>query len=76
MSSRRFEDVFKTSWNTKNCYAEDALKTSSRHVLQMSSRCHEDQQMFAGKITIHESGFDLFIIKIRCYQFDKIQAVS
>ena len=32
--------------------------------------------MFTGKITIVESGFDLFIIKIRCYQLDKIQAVS
>ena len=27
-SWRRFQDVFKTSWKTKNCYAEDALKTS------------------------------------------------
>ena len=28
------------SWKTKNCYAEDVLKTSSRRL--------EDQQMFAG----------------------------
>ena len=27
MSSRRFQDVFKTSWKTKNCYTEDVLKT-------------------------------------------------
>ena len=38
MSSRRLQDVFKTSlqdvfktsWKTQNCYAEDVLKTSSR----------------------------------------------
>ena len=54
--------AFKTSCKTKNCYAADVLKSL--------------YDMFAGKITIHESGFDLFIIKIRCYQFDKIQAVS
>ena len=28
----------KTSWKTKNCYAEDVLKTSSRHVFKTSSR--------------------------------------
>ena len=27
-SSKRVEDVFKTCWKTKNCYAEDVLKTS------------------------------------------------
>ena len=32
----------------KNCYTEDALKTSSRYVLKTSSRYPEDQQMFAG----------------------------
>ena len=36
------QDVFKKSWKTKNCYAGDALKTSSRRL--------EDQQMFAGYI--------------------------
>ena len=35
---RRLEDVLKTSWKTKNCYAEDVLKTSSRHVFKTSSR--------------------------------------
>ena len=30
----RLEDVWKTSRKTKNCYAEDALKTSWRHVLK------------------------------------------
>ena len=39
-------NVFKTSWKTKNCYAEDVLKTSSRHVLKTSSTRLEDQQMF------------------------------
>ena len=34
-SSRR---VCKTSWKTKNCYAEDVLKRSSRHVLKTSAR--------------------------------------
>ena len=28
------QDVLKTSWKTKNCYAEGVLKTSSRHVLK------------------------------------------
>ena len=46
--SRRLEDVLKMSWKTKNCYAGDVLKTSSRHVLSTSSRRLEDQQMFAG----------------------------
>ena len=32
----RFEDVLKTSWKTKNYYAEDVLKTSRRHVLKTS----------------------------------------
>ena len=41
-------DVFKTSWKTKNCYAEDVLKTPARHVFKTSSRRLEDQQMFAG----------------------------
>ena len=39
---RRLEDilehVWKTSRKTKNCYAEDALKTSWRHVLKTSWR--------------------------------------
>ena len=29
MSSRRLEDVLKTSWETKKCYIEDVFKTSS-----------------------------------------------
>ena len=48
MSSRHPEGTFKTSWKTKNCYAEDVLKTSSRHVFKTSLRRLEDQQMFAG----------------------------
>ena len=39
---RRLEDILqdalKTSWKTKNCYAEDVLKTSWRHVLKTSWR--------------------------------------
>ena len=42
MSSRRLarclQDVMKTSWETKNCYAEELLKTSWRHVLKTPSR--------------------------------------
>ena len=38
------------SWKTKNCYAEDVLKTSSRPVLKTSLRRLEDQQMFAGRL--------------------------
>ena len=34
-SWRRLEDVFKTSWKIRNCYAEDVFKRSSR--------CHEEQ---------------------------------
>ena len=34
----RLEDVLKTSWKTKYCYAEDVLKTSWRHVLKTSWR--------------------------------------
>ena len=48
-SSRR---LCKTSWKTKNCYAEGVLKTSSRHVLKTSSRLLEDQQMFAEVVNI------------------------
>ena len=33
------EDVFKTSWKTKNCYAEDVLKTCLEDVLKT---CLED----------------------------------
>ena len=35
---RRLEGVLKTSWKTKNYYAEDVLKTSWRHVLKTSWR--------------------------------------
>ena len=44
VSSRCFQDVlclqdvFKMSWKTKSCYAEEMLKTSSRHVLK-SNKC-------------------------------------
>ena len=44
-----FANVFKTSWKMENCYAEDVLKTSSRHVLKKYSRRLQDQQMFAEK---------------------------
>ena len=36
---RRLQDVFKTSWKTKNCYAEDVLKTCLEDVLKT---CLED----------------------------------
>ena len=36
------------SWKTKNCYAEDVWKTSSRNVLKTSSKCFEDRQLFVG----------------------------
>ena len=35
---RCLQDVFKTSWKTKNYYAEDVLKTSSRYVLK-TNKC-------------------------------------
>ena len=40
------QDVFKVSWKTKNCYAEDVLKTCLEDVL----RRFEDQQMFPGML--------------------------
>ena len=46
--ARCLQDIFETSWKTKNCYAEDVLKTSSRHILKTSWRRLQDQQMFAG----------------------------
>ena len=42
--SRRLQDVLKT----KNCYVENVLKTSSKHVSKISSGRPKDQQMFAG----------------------------
>ena len=51
---RHFQDIFRTSCKTKNCYAEDVLKTSSRDVLKTSSRCLEDQQMLAGILQFNE----------------------
>ena len=35
---------------TKNRYAEDVLRTSSRHVFKTSSRRLQDQQMFIGTL--------------------------
>ena len=40
--ARRLQDVLKTSWKTKNCYAEDVLKTPSRRL--------QDQKMFTGML--------------------------
>ena len=59
MSERRLQHnhfVFKPSWKTKYCYAEDVLKSSSRHnlksfsrrVLKTFSRRLEVRQMFVG----------------------------
>ena len=47
-STRCFQDAFKTSWKTKNCYAEDVLQTSLRYVLKTSSKRVEYQRRFAG----------------------------
>ena len=47
------QDVFKTFLKTKNCYAEEVLKTSSRHVLKTFSRRLEDRKMFAGLLHFH-----------------------
>ena len=58
LSPRRLQDmsarsIFKTFLKTKNCYAEEVLKTSSRHVLNTFSRRLEDRQMFAGLLHFH-----------------------
>ena len=42
MSSRYLQDVLQTFWKTKNYYAEDLWKTSSKRL--------EDQQMFARQL--------------------------
>ena len=52
--ARYLQDVSKTSWKTKNCYAGDLLKTSSRRL--------EDQQMFGGVFHV-----DIFIHFKRSY---------
>ena len=38
LSHTSSEGVFKMPWNTKNCYTEDVVKTSSRLVFKTSSR--------------------------------------
>ena len=60
-SSRSFarclQDVFKTSWKMKNCYAEDVFKTSlihvfktsSRHIFKTSSRCLQRNNFSSSK---------------------------
>ena len=48
-------EVFKAFWKTKNCYAEDVLKASSRHLWKTSRRRVEDQQMFTRLWWIRES---------------------
>ena len=58
-------DVYKTSWKTKNCYAEGALKTSSRHVLKTFWRRLEDQQMFSGSYITHRKWEFLFNYKFK-----------
>ena len=59
---RYLQDVFKTSWKTKNCYAEDVLKTSSTRLedQQMSSRRLEDQQRLATWLPSFTSNFFFF----------------
>ena len=45
---RRLEDILgdilKTSWETKNCYAEFVFKTSWRHVFKTSWRRYRDNR--------------------------------
>ena len=48
--SRRLEDVLKMSLETKNCYAEDVLKTFWRHVLKMSW-CWDNKSEVLSNIT-------------------------
>ena len=76
MSSRhlaRFlQNVFKTSWKTKNCYSQDVLKRSSRHALKTSSRRLEDQQIFAGSELVKNTDYNGKTSKIE----NKITSVS
>ena len=51
--ARCLQNVFKTSRKTKNCHAEDVLKTSSRHVFKTSPRRLKDLQMFAWQMSGH-----------------------
>ena len=57
MPSRRLQDVFSVTifclprrLQDVFCYAEDVLKTFSRHILKTSWRRLQDQQMFTGNI--------------------------
>ena len=47
-SSKRFQDVFKTSSRSLGRRKIVTLKTCWRRVFKTSSRCLQDQQMFAG----------------------------
>ena len=38
ISKAYLQEIFKRSWKTKNCYAEDVWKASSRHVLK-TNKC-------------------------------------
>ena len=61
---KRLEDFLKTSWKTKNCYAEGVLKTCLQDVFKISSRSFQDMssrrlqdvletsKMFTGNICI------------------------
>ena len=46
----RLKDALKTSWKTKNCYAENVFKTSLRHVFKTSASLL--MGMFTGNICI------------------------
>ena len=69
------QGVFKMSWMTKKCYAEDVLKTSSMHALKMSSRFVEDQQIFTGIYSFTLSWYIFFRAKDKislCLSSNKI----
>ena len=68
---RYLQDVFKTSWKTKNCYAEDVLKTSSTRLedQQMSSRRLEDQQRLATWLPSFTSNFFFFFFDLTFVNF-------
>ena len=55
--------VFKRSLKTKNCHAEDVFKTSSRHVLKMSSRCLGGKQNF--DICLIQNSNCISVLKIK-----------
>ena len=71
-----FQDVFKTSSKTKYCYAEDLLKAYSRHVMKMSSKPLEDQEMFAGYLLLLLSKLIKIVLLVPFLKLNSLSSVT